>query len=345
MTTLSTMILHFLERILYILHYYKNLLAYFLLDGTPPLLVHYPTKSVHPAVMIARAGCGAGRDMAIHLSKQGYTVLAGIRNQEEGEILKELAKRIFSEDSSTVQRNGKILPVIVDLSSPPTIIKAKKYIFSTLKELDIPLIALINNAGINSSLPNELQSHAYIKHALEVRLFGAVKLTQELIPLLSESKGRIINVGSMTQWILYRNSGIHGPTKSAVELITDVWHKELRKVGIVSCIIEPGVYRSAFQEPYQKTLTEDFVDLAETIFTGMLDETMLKYYVDGLEEMSTRVEHLAKVAPTPELVINALVHGLTSRWPKHVYTVGWDARLLKLIKITIGRSLWESAMS
>ncbi|KAK9763681.1 hypothetical protein K7432_009423 [Basidiobolus ranarum] len=346
MSTLSTWSLFLLEKILYILHYFKHLLTYFFLDGTPPLPVHCPTESAHPAVMITRTGSGAGRDIALHLVKMGYTVLAGIRNQEEGESLEELTKRVFlEEDLGVVKRSGKIIPVILNLSAPSTILSAKQFISNTLKELGIPLIALINNSGVNSSLPNELMCHAYIKYALEVRLFGAVKLTQELLPLLCESRGRIINIGSMTQRMLYRNSGVHSPTQNAIGLITDVWRRELSKIGVVSCVIEPGVFRSTFQSPHQKVITEDFVELAETIFTGMLNENLLKYYVKGLDEMSTRVEHLAKTAPTSEHVIDALTHGLTSRWPKSVYTVGWDARLLKLIKITIGRNLWDSAMS
>ncbi|ORY01537.1 NAD(P)-binding protein [Basidiobolus meristosporus CBS 931.73] len=319
------------------LHYIKCLLAYLLFDGTPPLIVHCPTPSAHPAVMLTRAGSGAGRDIALSLGKQGYTVIAGIRNQKEGEDLEMLFQEALLNEPNLIGKAGRILPVMVDLSAPSTIVETRNVIVNHLKEMELPLVALINNTGLNICLPNELASQAYVKHALEVRLFGVVKLTQALVPSLRESQGRIINIGSITQWMLYRDSGNHGPTKKTVDLISEVWQHELRQVGVVSCMVEPGVYRSAIHDPSQKIVTEDFVDLAETIFTDQLNDALLKYYIDGLDEMSTRIEHLARVAPTSEQVIHALVHGLTSRWPKNVYTVGWDAHIQKLIKLIIGR--------
>ena len=62
----------------------------------------------------------------------------------------------------------------------------------------IPLWSVVNNAGIAVGVPfdwgNDVDEY---KKVFEVNVFGMVRVTKQCIPLLRQSRGRIINVSSL----------------------------------------------------------------------------------------------------------------------------------------------------
>ena len=72
-----------------------------------------------------------------------------------------------------------------------------KFAESIIKNSDgKKLIGLVNNAGIALPSPLEVQPLHDFKRQIEVNLFGHVHVSQVLVPLLRESKGRIVNITS-----------------------------------------------------------------------------------------------------------------------------------------------------
>ena len=59
------------------------------------------------------------------------------------------------------------------------------------------LWGLVNNAGVCYFAELEMTSDKLFKKVLDINLFGAVRITKSLLPLIRKAKGRIVNVSSL----------------------------------------------------------------------------------------------------------------------------------------------------
>ena len=122
------------------------------------------------------------------------TVLITGANRGVGEALvKEAlnrgAKRVFAGTRGALpSTNPRVTALTLDVTNASQIQRAVDKVAS--------LGVLINNAGI--ATPDDLTDlHAVQKH-LDVNLLGMVKVTQAFLPLLTGSKGAVVNNLSMT---------------------------------------------------------------------------------------------------------------------------------------------------
>ena len=87
-------------------------------------------------------------------------------------------------------QDGRVTPVTLDVTVAEQIQAAAERI----DELDV----LINNAGI--SVYDDLSDRAALEQTLAVNFFGTYGVTQAFLPLLTRSRGAIVNVLSVTAW-------------------------------------------------------------------------------------------------------------------------------------------------
>jgi NAD(P)-dependent dehydrogenase (short-subunit alcohol dehydrogenase family) len=87
-------------------------------------------------------------------------------------------------------QDGRVTPVTLDVTVAGQIRAAAERI----DELDV----LINNAGI--SVYDDLSDRAALEQTLAVNFFGTYGVTQAFLPLLTRSRGAIVNVLSVTAW-------------------------------------------------------------------------------------------------------------------------------------------------
>lgn len=111
-----------------------------------------------------------------------------------------------------------------------------------------PLVALINNAGISFSMPIEYVPLDRARHLFEVNVFGLMRLTQIALPLLRQSHGRIVLVGSVAGVISAPNHGTYSASKAALEALADALRLELWPHGVAVVMVEPGYVQTAIGE-------------------------------------------------------------------------------------------------
>ena len=105
------------------------------------------------------------------------------------EALKRGAKRVYAAARQPVPHpDGRVTPVTLDVTDPAQIQTA-------VDEVDC-LDILVNNAGL--ALYDDLSDPAALEQQLAVNLFGTLGVTQAFLPLLTHSRGGIVNVGSVT---------------------------------------------------------------------------------------------------------------------------------------------------
>ena len=100
------------------------------------------------------------------------------------EALHRGAKRVYAGARQPLTHgDGRVTPLILDVTNAAQIQRAVDEVDS----LDI----LINNAGV--ALYDDLTDRAVLERHLAVNLFGAYGVTQAFLPLLTGSKGTIVN--------------------------------------------------------------------------------------------------------------------------------------------------------
>ena len=100
------------------------------------------------------------------------------------EALNRGAKRVYAGARQPLTHgDGRVTPLILDVTNAAKLQRA-------VDEVD-SLDVLINNAGV--ALYDDLSDRAVLERHLAVNLFGAYGVTQAFLPLLTGSKGAIVN--------------------------------------------------------------------------------------------------------------------------------------------------------
>jgi NAD(P)-dependent dehydrogenase (short-subunit alcohol dehydrogenase family) len=96
------------------------------------------------AVLVTGTSSGIGRACALLLTKNGFTVLAGVRKPTDGEALAQEA-------------GERVIPLQIDVTDHDGVTAAARLTAGMLRERGLSLYALVNNAGIGTSAPLEFQ--------------------------------------------------------------------------------------------------------------------------------------------------------------------------------------------
>jgi len=84
------------------------------------------------------------------------------------------------------------------------------------------------------------------KKMFDVNVFAIITVTQAFTPLLTKSKGTIINIGSILGHTPFPWSGYYNASKAAVNLLTDQLRLELSPWGIQVILVVAGAIRTQF---------------------------------------------------------------------------------------------------
>lgn len=197
-------------------------------------------------VIISGGNRGIGLETTRKFSKNGYTVFMGSRNYESG-------IRVCNELRQSGYKN--IIPLSLDITNEGSIKEAFNFIQQETSSVDV----LINNAGIRGVQPQAPTSFGveWIRSIFETNLFGAINLTQAMMPLLVKSNWpRIVNVSSELasltlhdneDWKFYSFKDVgYGPSKTALNAYTVMLAYELRNTPFKVNAVDPGYTATAF---------------------------------------------------------------------------------------------------
>ena len=188
--------------------------------------------------VVTGANKGIGFEIARQLAREGITVFIGCRDEARGRAA---AEKLRAEGLDA-------RPLRLDVTDDASVAAAAAQLRESPGRLDV----LVNNAGIaiDDGPPSAL-SIDVLRRTYETNVFGVVRVTQALLPLLRRSKaGRVVNLssglGSLTQnsdpsWAF---AGVkylaYNTSKSAVNAITVQFAHELRDTSIKVNAADPG---------------------------------------------------------------------------------------------------------
>ncbi|MGM0704256.1 MAG: SDR family NAD(P)-dependent oxidoreductase [Pseudomonadota bacterium] len=198
------------------------------------------TQEETKIILVTGANKGIGYEISRQVGQAGAIVLMGARSAERGQA----AARALAEEGVA----ASWLPL--DVTDAQSIADAAARITEEHGRLDI----LVNNAGIGAAgdgTPSNASLDA-VRQVFETNFFGALAVTQAMLPLLLRSgAGRIVNLssslGSLTlngdpTWEAYEVKLIgYNGSKTALNMLTVQLAAELSDSGITVQSICPGL--------------------------------------------------------------------------------------------------------
>ena len=188
--------------------------------------------------LVTGANKGLGLEIARQLGQENYTILVGARDTERGEGA---AETLRAEGFS-----AHFVPL--DVTDEASVETAATTITECFGRLDV----LVNNAGVLfDDLPPSQLSMAALRRTFDTNVFGVVRTTQAMLPLLRASdSARIVNLGSAMGSLTLTSdpdnlrSGYwqlaYAASKAALNAVTVQFANELRAEGIKVNAADPG---------------------------------------------------------------------------------------------------------
>jgi NAD(P)-dependent dehydrogenase (short-subunit alcohol dehydrogenase family) len=195
-------------------------------------------QAAHPigkSVLVTGATSGLGRAAAIHLAERGYHVFAAGRSAERRAALQATSR----------ERQLALTTLEMDVRDDGSVDRAMAQIEAAGASIDV----LINNAGVAYVAPVEEIRIADLREQFEINIFGAVRVTQRVLPKMrARGQGRIINMSSMAGRLAFPLFGAYSGSKFALEGMTDALRLEVYPFGIDVVLIEPGYIPTAMEQ-------------------------------------------------------------------------------------------------
>jgi NAD(P)-dependent dehydrogenase (short-subunit alcohol dehydrogenase family) len=156
----------------------------------------------------------------------------GIGRALVDEALRRHAKKVYAGTRGGAVQNADecVTSVTLDVTSAEQIQGAVEKVES----LDI----LINNAGL--ALYDDLSDRAALEQSLAVNLYGPYGVTQAFLPLLTRSRGAIVNVLSLSAIAAVPFSPAYSISKAAAFSLAQSLRALLARRGVSVHIVLPG---------------------------------------------------------------------------------------------------------
>src|SRR5919112_993283 len=247
-----------------------------------------PMDSKQRVAVVTGSSSGIGHEIALILARNGFTTYATMRNLQKGSDLKSIA-----EDEKLPLHFTQL-----DVTDENSAKKAIKTIHDEVGRIDI----LVNNAGYALTGAFEDLSIDEIKTQYETNVFGLVRTTQTVLPIMRKQRsGLIVNISSGAGRFGFPTGSAYVSTKFAVEGLSESMSYEVEPFGIKVILIEPGVIKT---------------NITNGMVVAKKSQNPNSPYFQIMQKMSTSFEHmLENASSSPDLVAKEVLQAVTSENP------------------------------
>jgi NAD(P)-dependent dehydrogenase (short-subunit alcohol dehydrogenase family) len=258
------------------------------------------------AVLVSGASTGIGHAISMHLAHNGYTVYAGVRKEGDRERLE--------------AEHARIRPVILDVTVPADVARAVQ----TVREAGDTLAGLVNNAGIAVAGPLEFLPLDALRLQFEVNTIAPIAMAQAALPLLRESRGRIVNIGSIAGRLSAPFVGPYSASKAAIASLTDALRQELARFGIAVSLLEFASVKTPIWEKGRRgrdALIASMPPQAMSLYGALAEAVIAQTTVEEREGMD------------PQVIAATVLAALRAPKPRERYVIGRKARIQAIAAI------------
>jgi short-subunit dehydrogenase len=262
------------------------------------------SKTERGIALVTGASSGIGLVTAQALKRDGYRVFGTSRKQMPD-----------TADGITM--------LICDVTDDASVQAAVDEVLNRTGRIDL----LVNNAGIGLLGGAEESSSAQAKTIFDVNVFGVLRVTNAVLPVMRrQRRGRIVNMSSVLGLIPAPYNALYSATKHAVEGYSESLDHEVRTQGIRVVLVEPGVTRTSFEENITRP------------------DRPLAVYDVVRTDAEKLMRKIVETGDAPEIVARVVVKAANATSPKRRYTAGKTAGQVRFIRRFLPESFVDKAL-
>ncbi len=265
--------------------------------------------------VITGASSGFGLLTTLELAKKDYLVIATMRNLEKQVDLISQATKLNLQQNIKVQQ--------LDVTNQSSIHNFQLFL-KDMNRVDL----LINNAGYaTGGFVEEIPVEEYRKQ-FETNLFGAISITQLVLPYMREQKsGKIINISSISGQVGFPGLSPYVSSKYALEGWSESLRLEVKPFGIDVALLEPGSYNTNIWE-VGKQLAENQSDTTSP-------------YKEYMDKIQKHINSGSDTFGNPIDVANKIVEIAEAKRTTLRYPIGKGVKFMIFAKKILPWRLWE----
>ncbi|MEP6843449.1 MAG: SDR family oxidoreductase [Pseudolysinimonas sp.] len=184
--------------------------------------------------LITGATSGFGAGVALELARSRLDVTAAGQTWQQVTMLRQRA----------VDEKTKLEVIKLDLLDPLDLIHAAD------RDVDV----LILNAGVQETGSLVDIPLDRVRRSFEINVLAHLDLAQRLIPgMMKRKSGKIVWMSSQAGLMGVPFLGAYSATKHAIEAIASTMKAELNPFGIAVATVNPGLYRTGFNDTGAET--------------------------------------------------------------------------------------------
>jgi NAD(P)-dependent dehydrogenase (short-subunit alcohol dehydrogenase family) len=188
--------------------------------------------------VVTGGGRGIGRAIALGYAREGAdVVITTARSPDEADHVAAESKNL----------PGSIRPIQADVTDEDDVNK----VLEAATEINGSVDVLVNNAARGMLFVNERfmtdpqpfweNDPAAWRLVMDTNINGVFLMTRAFVPgMIAARQGRVINVTVNASTMVRRGFSPYGPSKAALEAMTEVWAQELHGTGVVINLLAPG---------------------------------------------------------------------------------------------------------
>ncbi|HZG57086.1 SDR family oxidoreductase [Paenibacillus sp.] len=268
--------------------------------------------------IVTGASSGFGMLTAVELAKDGYVVVAAMRDPERrGAALREAADRAFVA--------GRVIPTRLDVTDCVRIEEVVADTAARYGRIDV----LVNNAGYAQGGFAEDVPLAQVRAQFETNVFGAIAMMKAVAPhMRARGSGNIVNMSSVSGRLGMPGFAPYAASKFALEGFSEALRLELRPFGVFVVLVEPGSYRT---------------NIWEKGFAAMAGDEHSPY-ADALGRVRSMAESSARNGGDPMDVARLVVRIANARAPRLRYVLPLGAVGMVALRSLLPWSWYEAAV-
>jgi NAD(P)-dependent dehydrogenase (short-subunit alcohol dehydrogenase family) len=172
---------------------------------------------------------GLGAAMVQEALENDYQVVATARSVESAE--------------KTLGTHPNLLILKLDITNEEQVQQAVADAVARFGRIDV----LVNNAGYGLLGYFEEMSEQSIREQIETNVFGTMKITRAILPVMRQQQsGFVVTVSSTSGIKSVAGGSIYSASKFALEGWSEGMNQDMKQFGIRFMLLEPGAFRTDF---------------------------------------------------------------------------------------------------